>query len=61
MDGDVPLLAVLIDGDNTSPEWSEAIFEEVSTLGEASVETKAKLLDLQIQMLPADSSRTGSQ
>lgn len=33
----VPRLAVLIDADNTSPSWAEAIFEEVATLGEASV------------------------
>ena len=32
-----PRLAVLIDADNTSWEWAEAIFEEVATLGEASV------------------------
>ena len=32
----VPRLAVLIDADNTSPAWTEAIFEEVATLGEAS-------------------------
>ena len=32
----VPRLAVLIDADNTSPDWAEAIFEEVATLGEAS-------------------------
>ncbi len=32
----VPRLAVLIDADNTSPDWTEAIFEEVATLGEAS-------------------------
>ena len=30
-------LAVLIDADNTSPQWADAIFEEVATLGEASV------------------------
>ncbi len=30
-------LAVLIDADNTSAQWSEAIFEEVATIGEASV------------------------
>ncbi|MEY8840896.1 NYN domain-containing protein [Cribrihabitans sp. XS_ASV171] len=33
----VPLLAVLIDADNTSPKWCKAIFEEIATLGEASV------------------------
>ena len=32
-----PRLAVLIDADNTSPKWGEAIFREVATLGEASV------------------------
>ena len=31
------LLAVLIDADNTSPKWANAIFEEIATLGEASV------------------------
>ena len=31
------LLAVLIDADNTSPKWSKAIFDEIATLGEASV------------------------
>ena len=30
-------LAVLIDADNTAPKWAEAVFEEVATLGEASV------------------------
>ena len=34
---DEPRLAVLIDADNASPRWAEAIFEEVATLGEASV------------------------
>ena len=34
---DEPRLAVLIDADNTAPKWAEAIFEEVATLGEASV------------------------
>jgi len=34
---DMPLLAVLIDGDNSSPNWAAAIFEEIATLGEASV------------------------
>lgn len=33
----IPLLAVLIDADNSSPKWSEAIFEEIASLGEASV------------------------
>ena len=32
-----PRLAILIDADNTSPKWADAIFEEVATLGEASV------------------------
>ncbi|MCB1344265.1 MAG: NYN domain-containing protein [Rhodobacter sp.] len=32
-----PLLAVLIDADNSSPKWAEAIFEEIASLGEASV------------------------
>lgn len=32
-----PLLAVLIDADNSSPQWAEAIFEEIASLGEASV------------------------
>lgn len=31
------LLAVLIDADNTSPKFTKAIFEEIATLGEASV------------------------
>ena len=30
-------LAVLIDADNTSADWADAIFREVATLGEASV------------------------
>jgi hypothetical protein len=33
----IPLLAVLIDADNSSPRWAEAIFEEIASLGEASV------------------------
>ncbi|MGY6536068.1 MAG: NYN domain-containing protein [Pararhodobacter sp.] len=33
----IPLLAVLIDADNSSPRWAEAIFEEIAALGEASV------------------------
>lgn len=33
----IPLLAVLIDADNSSPQWAEAIFEEIASLGEASV------------------------
>ncbi|SNR33860.1 NYN domain-containing protein [Puniceibacterium sediminis] len=32
-----PLLAVLIDADNTSPRYAKAIFEEIASLGEASV------------------------
>ena len=32
-----PLLAVLIDADNTSPRHASAIFEEIAKLGEASV------------------------
>ncbi len=32
-----PLLAVLIDADNTSAKWAKAIFDEIATLGEASV------------------------
>lgn len=32
-----PILAVLIDADNSSPKWAEAIFEEIASLGEASV------------------------
>lgn len=32
-----PLLAVLIDADNISPKWAEAIFTEIASLGEASV------------------------
>lgn len=34
---DRPLLAVLIDADNTSPKHAGAIFEEIASLGEASV------------------------
>ncbi len=37
MPDDRPLLAVLIDADNTSAKWAKAIFEEIATLGEASV------------------------
>lgn len=36
-DQDRPLLAVLIDADNTSPKHAGAIFEEIASLGEASV------------------------
>ena len=32
-----PILAVLFDADNSSPKWAEAIFEEIASLGEASV------------------------
>ncbi len=32
-----PLLAVLVDADNSSPRWAEAIFEEIASFGEASV------------------------
>lgn len=32
-----PLLAVLIDADNTSPKYARALFEEIASLGEASV------------------------
>lgn len=32
-----PLLAVLIDADNTSPKYTKAIFEEIAGIGEASV------------------------
>ncbi|MBN7783516.1 NYN domain-containing protein [Ponticoccus gilvus] len=34
---DSKLLAVLIDADNTSPRYTKAIFDEIATLGEASV------------------------
>ncbi len=37
MPDDRPLLAVLIDADNTSPKHAGAIFEEIASLGEASV------------------------
>lgn len=37
MADDRPLLAVLIDADNTSPKHAGAIFEEIASLGEASV------------------------
>ncbi|MDO8980827.1 MAG: NYN domain-containing protein [Afipia sp.] len=33
----LPRFAVLIDGDNTSPQIAEGLFEEVATFGEASV------------------------
>ena len=32
-----PLLAVFIDADNTSPKYTKAIFDEIASLGEASV------------------------
>ena len=32
-----PSLAVLIDADNTSPDWAEPIFKELATIGEANV------------------------
>ncbi len=37
MTGKTALLAVLIDADNTSPKYTKAIFDEIATLGEASV------------------------
>jgi uncharacterized LabA/DUF88 family protein len=37
MSDNPPLLAVLIDADNTSPKYSAAIFDEIASLGEASV------------------------
>ncbi len=37
MPTDRPLLAILIDADNTSPKYAGAIFEEIASLGEASV------------------------
>lgn len=37
MPRDTPLLAVLIDADNTSSAWADAVFEEIASLGEASV------------------------
>ncbi len=37
MPDDRPLLAVLIDADNTSPKHAHAMFEEIASLGEASV------------------------
>ncbi|TNC48283.1 NYN domain-containing protein [Rubellimicrobium rubrum] len=36
-DHDRPLLAVLIDADNTSPRYAGSIFEEIAAIGEASV------------------------
>lgn len=35
--GESGSLAVLIDADNTSPRYAQAIFEEIVTLGEANV------------------------
>lgn len=32
-----PRLAILIDADNTSAHWADAIFKEIATIGEASV------------------------
>ena len=32
-----PSLAVLIDADNTSPDWAEPIFKELATIGQANV------------------------
>ncbi|AUC53402.1 MAG: NYN domain-containing protein [Sagittula sp.] len=37
MPNDTRLLAVLIDGDNTSPKYARALFDEIASLGEASV------------------------
>jgi uncharacterized LabA/DUF88 family protein len=37
MSDQTPLLAVLIDADNTSPKYTKAIFEEIAGIGEASV------------------------
>ncbi|MFU1477518.1 NYN domain-containing protein [Roseovarius sp. C7] len=37
MPDQTPLLAVLIDADNTSPKWTQAIFDEIASIGEASV------------------------
>ncbi|RLQ87195.1 NYN domain-containing protein [Notoacmeibacter ruber] len=34
---DTPLLAVLIDADNTTPKAAKAIFDEIASLGEAAV------------------------
>lgn len=36
-DNDVPLLAVLIDADNISAKYVDAIFREIASLGEASI------------------------
>ena len=32
-----PLLAVLIDADNISAKYAEAMFDEIASLGEASI------------------------
>jgi hypothetical protein len=37
MSEDRPLLAVLIDADNTSPQYAGPIFDEIASLGEAAV------------------------
>ncbi|SFD65382.1 NYN domain-containing protein [Roseivivax sediminis] len=37
MPEDTKLLAVLIDADNTSPKYAKALFDEIASLGEASV------------------------
>ncbi|MBP0483166.1 NYN domain-containing protein [Sagittula salina] len=37
MPNDTRLLAILIDGDNTSPKYAKALFEEIASMGEASV------------------------
>ncbi|MBF9035973.1 NYN domain-containing protein [Rhodobacterales bacterium HKCCE2091] len=37
MPNETPLLAVLIDADNTSPKHAKAIFDEIARFGEASV------------------------
>ena len=37
MESKLPLLAVLIDADNISPKWAEAIFTEIASFGEASI------------------------
>lgn len=36
-DRHTPLLAVLIDADNTSPKWTKPVFDEIAAIGEASV------------------------
>ena len=37
MPDETKLLAVLIDADNTSPKYAKALFDEIASLGEASV------------------------